>query len=451
MENARSKNFYKKVLAIALPITLQNLISSSLNLVDNVMIGRLGDEFLASVGMANQLFFLFVLLLFGTNSGTTIFISQFWGKKDVKNIRRVMGIALIISGIFGVIFTIGALFIPKSIMRVFTDDLRVIELGSQYLRIVSLSYIFTAINFSYSFASRSIGDAKLVMKISAISLGVNTTLNYLLIFGNFGFPNLGIKGAAIATVIARIVETTLLLSNIYTRKGALAGKISEMLDLSKDFVYKFFQTTLPVILNEAFWSLGVTAYAAAYGRIGTGSFAAVQIANTIQNIFMVAGMGLGNACGVMIGNQIGADNEEEAIYYAKKYSILAPLIGIVLGVALVVVSPFILQLFGASPNIYEDARRILLVTSFFIPFRMFTSVLVVGILRGGGDTKFSLFLEMGSVWGIGVPMAFMGALVWKLPIYWVVALVSMEEIVKTSIGIPRVISKKWIKNVIKDI
>lgn len=445
----KDKQFFKTMLAIAIPITVQNLISSSLNMVDTVMVGRLGETSIASVGLANQFFFVFTLLLFGINSGTSIFVSQFWGKKDVTNIRKVLGIAILTGGAISLIFTLGALIAPKFIMSLFSKDSEVILLGVKYLRIVALSYTITAISFSYSFACRSIGKAKLPMYISAVSLGTNTILNYLLIFGKFGFPKLGVEGAAIATLIARIVEIALLLSIIYSQKGALAGKLKELFTLKKDFIRKFFTTTIPVILNEGFWALGMTFYSAAYARISTSAITAVQISNTIQNLFMVMFFGLGNACAVMIGNSIGARNEHKATDYAKKYSILTISLGIVIGIILILASPGMLSLFKITDAAYNDGIRILLVMAVFMAIKVFNILMVVGILRSGGDTTFSALLEIGSVWFIGVPLAWLGALVWKLPVYYVVLLVAIEDIVKAAIGIPRIISKKWVKNVVE--
>lgn len=443
------KNFFKLMLSIAIPITLQNLISSSLNMVDTVMVGELGETQIAAVGLANQIFFLFSLLLFGINSGTSIFISQFWGKKDVLNIRRVLGIALLAGGFLSVIFTIVALLVPDVILGAFTNDRDVIELGTGYLRIVSLSYFITAVSYAYSFASRSIGHAKLPMIVSAVSLGTNTILNYLFIFGKFGFPRLGVNGAAIATLIARLVEVILIVGIIYYKRYVLAGKAKEMFNMNREFVIKFFKTTAPVILNEGFWSLGMTMYSAAYARISTEAVAAVQISNTVQNIFMVVFFGLGNACAVMIGNKIGANKKEIAIDYAKKYSVFGPSLGILMGLVLILLAPSILGFFKVSESVKYDAVKILLVLAIFMSIKIFNIILVVGILRSGGDTRFSMFLEIGSVWLIGVPLAFLGALVWRLPVYWVVAMVSLEEVVKASIGIPRVISKKWVKNVVE--
>lgn len=444
------KKFYKIMISITLPIALQNLITSSLNMVDTVMIGRIGEANIAAVGMANQYFFLFVLLLFGVNSGAAIFVAQFWGKKDIPNIRRILGIGILLGGIISGLFTVGALAFPRIIMRVFTNDMNVVILGAKYLRIVSFSYIITSISFAFGIASRSIGQAKLPMIVSAISLGANTFLNYVLIFGGFGIPALGIVGAAIATLTSRSIELLLLLKIIYKNKGPLAGKINEFIDINKDYIIKFLNTAMPVILNELFWSLGITMYSVAYGRIGTGAFAAVQIATTIQNVFMVIARGLGSSCAVMIGNELGANNETKAIEYAKRFSILSLIVGIVIGAVLYLSAPFVLYLFGVKTEVYANAYKILGVMALFMPFKVFTGILIVGVLRSGGDTKYSLLLEGGSVWFIGVPLAFIGALVLKLPVYWVVVLVSIEEVVKAAIGIKRIISKKWVKNVVEN-
>lgn len=445
----KDRKFYKTMLAVALPIAIQNLISSSLNMVDTVMIGKLGETQIAAVGLANQLFFLFIVLMFGINSGCAIFTAQFWGKRDVANIRRVLGLALVSGGFLSLVFASAAFFAPRFILRLFTMDPLVIELGSQYLKTISFSYFITTISFAYAFASRSIGQAKLPMVVSAVSLLTNTLLNYLLIFGNLGFPAMGVRGAALATVIARSVELTLLLSTIYRQGDVLAGKVRELLDFGLDFVKRVYQTAIPVILNEGFWALGMTMYAVAYARISTNAVASIQIANTVQNIFMVVAMGLGNSCAVMLGNEIGAGRKEKAIIYGNNFIILGILLGIVMGGLLALSSPYILQLFNVSPGVHQSAYWILMVMSFTMVIRIFNTILIIGVFRSGGDTKFSLYLEMGSVWIVGVPLAFIGALIWKLPVYWVYGLVSIEEILKAFLGFPRVLSKKWVKNVVE--
>lgn len=449
--SSKNNSFYKETIAIALPITLQNLIASSVNMLDTLMITSLGQESLAAVGLANQVFFFYSLTIFGISTGSAIFIAQFWGKKDVPNIRRIVGLSLTLGTILGVAFTLAALLVPEQIMRIFSKDAHVIELGIKYLRIVSLSYIITGISFSYAVASRSIGQAKMPMVVSVISFVTNAIFNYLLIFGKFGFPELGIRGAAYGTVIARIVELLFILYSIYSDFGPLAGSIKEMTDWNTSFVKKYFNTAYPVILNEALWSLGTVMYSIAYAKIGTEAAAAVQILNTVQNIFLVMTRGLANACTVMVGNKIGADEEKIAIEYANKFLILSVVLGVFLGAVLFSASDLILKIFrNLTPGLYSTSKKLLRVVAIFFFVKAFNVTMVVGVLRGGGDTKFSMLLEMGAVWLIGVPLAFLGATVFKLPVYYVLALVYMEEVVKAIIGIPRIVSKKWVKNVIQD-
>ena len=445
------KKFYKSILTIALPIAIQNLISNSLNMVDTMMIGKLGVTEIAAVGLANQYFFFFALILFGINSGAGIFIAQFWGQKDVKNIRRMLGLCLITGISVASIFTIGGFYFPQQILRLFLKNLDVIKLGSNYLKIVCLSYILNTISFAYAFACRSIGKAKVPMYASIIALLSNTFLNYILIFGNFGFPRMGVEGAAIATVLARVIELILILGLIYNEKGVLAARLHELTDLSMNFIKRYFKTATPVILNEGFWALGMVMYSAAYAKIGKTELASAQIANTIQSIFLVVSMGLANSTAIMIGNKIGAKKEKLGIVYAKRFSIIAPLAGAIMGMGLFLASPLILSFFNLEAKAYNDTRGILIVMSIYMAIKVFNTTMIVGILRSGGDTKFALFLEVGSVWLVGVPLAFLGALVWRLPIYYVVAIVSLEEILKILIGVPRIISKKWMKNVISSI
>ncbi|GAA0120838.1 MAG: MATE family efflux transporter [Clostridium argentinense] len=453
MENSldSKEKFYKRMLSLALPIMIQNLISSSLNMVDTMMIGKLGEVEIASVGLANQFYFLFSLFIFGLNSGCAIFIAQFWGKKDVKSIRKVLGLCIILGSLGAVFFTVAALIFPTKVMEFFTKDNQVILLGVEYLQIVGWSYVITAISFAFSFASRSIGRAKLPMVTSAVALICNTVFNAILIFGKLGFPVLGVKGAAIATVIARIIEMILILSVTYIRKTALAGKLNEFCDLSKEFIFSILKTIYPVVINEIFWSLGITMYSVAYAKISTNAVATFQIAGTVQNIFTVAAFGLANACAVMIGNEIGANREENAMVFAKRFVKVSFSLGILIGILLFVSSSSIVSLYNVSPEVIRSAKIILRVYSFVMPFRMLSSLFIVGILRSGGDTKYSLMLEMSGVWGVGVPIAFLGALVFKFPIELIVSLVYLEELVKISFCFPRLFSRKWIKNLVRDI
>ncbi|KAE9635392.1 MATE family efflux transporter [Defluviitalea raffinosedens] len=448
MQMTIDKKFYKTLFSLALPIALQNFISSSLNMVDTLMIGKLGEAPIAAVAQANKIFFLYTLILFGINSGGSSFTAQFWSKKDVKGIRKVLGICLLSGGIAAIVFSIGAILFPKQLMYIFAKDPEVITLGSQYLRIVAISYLATAVTYSYSILLRSTGEAFIPMIISIISLGTNTVLNWILIFGHLGIPSMGVQGAAIATVIARLVELSLFIWLIYKKQSPLAATIKEMLDVSLQFIQRFYKTTIFVILNEFIWALGTTMYSVAYGRMGKEAVVSISISSNVEQIAMVIFYGLSSACAVMIGNEIGSENDERAFKYAKKFAVIGPVLGIFTGILVILGAPLILSIFNVSQEVYLASTRIITIFACYLPFKIFNLFMVVGILRSGGDTTFGFLIDAGGVWFIGVPFAFIAGLIWKLPIYWVFALVCSEEIFKVIFGLYRLFSKKWIHNLV---
>ncbi|MFX0549963.1 MATE family efflux transporter [Hathewaya histolytica] len=447
----RDREFFRALLKIALPITIQNFIASSLNMVDTLMIGKVQSykiESLAAVGIANQYFFFFNLIIFGIYSGCCIFIAQYWGKEDIKSIRKVLGLSLISGSVIAIIFTIMALIAPNFIISLFNKDAKVIALGVDYLEIVVISYIFTSISFAFSFACRSVRQAKIPMFVSVIALVVNTVLNYALIFGKFGMPVMGVKGAALATLISRVIETSILIILIYSKSEVLNAKIKELIDLDMKFIKNVYKTISPVIINETLWALGILIYSMAYGVIGKEAVAAVQICNTVQNLFYVVITGISNSCAIMIGNIIGANNKEKGIDYSYKFSVMGTIVGLFLGIALIVCAPPIVGFFNVDKSVYSASISILNIMGVTMAIKVFNRVLVVGILRGGGDTKFSMYLEVGTVWLVGVPLALLGSYVFNVSLNTLFILITMEEVVKFFIGVPRVVSKKWVRDLV---
>lgn len=448
MKALKDKVFLKTMLTIALPVAIQNLVSSSLNMVDTLMISNLGSASIAGVGLANQVFFLYILLTFGINSGGAIFIAQYWGKEDIKNLNKSLGFAIMTSFILGLIFTSVALLFPKQILELFTKETDVINSGVQYLRIVSLSYIMTAISFSYSIALRTTGKPHVPLIVSIISLGTNTLLNYILIFGKFGAPVLGVKGAAIATVIARVIEFTLLLHAVYRGNEYLNASAKELFGWNKVFIKKYISITYPVILTEGFWALGQVMYTIAYAKLGKSATASVQLTNTIQNMFFVVVKGLASACSIMVGGKIGAGEYDEAYDYAKSFIILSTVSGVILGLSLTLSSDLILKLFNnLEPAVYSSARSIIIIMGLTFVIRVYNNISIVGVLRSGGNTKVAMKIDLSTVWLIGVPLAFIGALILKLPVQYLFLLITTEEVVKAILGVPIIKSKKWIQNI----
>lgn len=441
------REFLSKMLKLSIPIMIQNLITSSLNMVDTIMVGKLGEVEIAAVGIANQYFFFYSMILIGLCAGCSVFISQYWGKQDYANIKRILGLGLVSSLIVSVVFMSIGFISPERIISIFNKDSTVVEMGGKYLFIVLFSYIFTAITFVYSFSLRSIGNtvAPLIVNISALLC--NVFFNYVLIFGKFGAPALGVVGAAIATLIARVVESIVIIFLVYKDKGVLAAKTSELLDFSMDFFKRSIKIILPVLLNDLLWALASLIYSFVYGRMGTGATATIQICNTVSNMFMVVAFGISSASSIMIGKSIGEGKEDQTLDYAKKFLMVTFFIGIIAGIGLALTSPLILSFFNVSDQVKNSTLIILYIISIIFVVRFLGMVIIVGILRGAGDARSSLLIEGFTMWFIGVPLTVLGAFVFKFPVHFVYGLVILEEIAKLILGLRRLKSRRWINNV----
>lgn len=439
-------DYFNNVRKIAFPIIIQQLMFSGLNMLGVIFVGQKGDASVAAVGLAGQIAFLLNLVHFGIISGAAMFTAQFWGKRDIPNLRRVLGLCLMLAISASLIFfTLSQLF-PEQILHIYSKDAAVIELGTNYIRTFSWTFLFFAITFSYSLVMRSTGDVKTPTTISVGALLLSTFLSYSLIFGIFGLPELGIQGAALAAVIARFLECVTLLTAIYTRKSPVAASFRELTGFDRIFFGKVIRPMLPVILNELFWSLGITTYNIIYGRMGTQSYAAINIVSTIEQVAFVVFIGVSNATAVLVGNRIGAGQDDEAYLYAGRSLGIGFAGGIFLGLLLQFVKLPILSLYNVSPEVIQNAGRIINVVSFFLWVRVNNMTTVVGILRAGGDTRFSLFLDGIIIWIVGVPMAFLGAFVFDFPVYLVYLCAMSEEATKWFLGINRYRSRKWINN-----
>ncbi|MCK9526691.1 MAG: MATE family efflux transporter, partial [Limnochordia bacterium] len=263
------QRYWRLILATGIPIMVQNLIFNSFTLVDNILVGGLGEVNIAAVGVANKFTFIFMLFLFGINSGTNIFSAQYWGKRDLEGVRRVLGLSLGLGLMVSIPFTLTALLAPHIIIDIFSNDPEVIRLGAQYLTIVGLTFPINAIASSFSMQSRGVGRAKVPLVASSVGFLLNAFLDYALIYGKFGFPQMGIQGAALATLVSKVLECLVLLGIIYYNKYELAARFSEFNGYSREFLLRFFRPVLPVILNEMFWAVGVSFYTYFYGILGT--------------------------------------------------------------------------------------------------------------------------------------------------------------------------------------
>jgi putative MATE family efflux protein len=290
----KDRAFLKEMLVIAVPISFQQLINASLNMIDVIMVGQLGEASIAALGLSNQVFFVLILLLFGTTSGMAIFTAQFWGKQELEPIRKVLGMSIVTTSSIALLFTLAATIIPRTVLGFYTNDEAVIEIGAQYLSIVGFSYIPVAIATSYVAVMRSIQLVRMTVIATVSALIFKTILGYMLIFGYAGFPALGVRGAAIGTASGWTLELILLLVLVYTQKTPLAAKnLRTFFSFDMAFFMRVLKTALPAMANELFWSVGITTYNAIYAHIGTDSIAAVNVNATMRRTWFRSVYGTG--------------------------------------------------------------------------------------------------------------------------------------------------------------
>lgn len=443
----RDREYFSRLFKIAIPIAMQNLVMSGLNMVGVLMVSQLGDTAVAGVGLANQIFFLLNLMLFGITSGAAMFTAQLWGKRDVPSIRKVLGLALSLSFLACGVFVAIAEVIPNAAIRIYSTDPAVVALGAQYLRIFGWSFIASAVTFSFASVLRSVGDIKTPLLINMSALVLNTALSYVLIFGRFGLPTLGTRGAAWAILIARIYECLTLVIVTYRKNSPIAARLSEMFRFDLRFVVKVLKPVLPVAANEMLWSMGITTYSMVYARIGTESIAAMNIVGTIDQMALVIFMGIASACAILVGHEIGANDQAKAYTYAARSLGLGTGLAVIIGGLIVLNSGRLPLLFSkVSPQVIYNAQRVLVIVGLALWMRMINLLLFIGIFRSGGDTRVAFILDGVIIWVVGVPLALLGGFVLHLPVYWVYLLVLTEEFTKGTIGLFRFFSRKWIHN-----
>lgn len=451
LNTINNKDLLKLMSRVALPIAVQSLIGSSLNLIDNLMVGSLGELELNAVGVSVQVFFINWMLMFGFTSGTATFISQFYGVKDINSIKKTTGFALTVTMCISLLFFIVSVAFPGSILKIFTNFPEVIEAGKVYVRTGAPCFLMLGIIQPFTIALRATQQTKLPLYASVTALVANTFLNYVLIFGNFGAPALGIQGAALATVISRTLEMSIILYIVFVKKNLIAAKPSEYFSYSKELAKRIAKNALPTTINETMWGIGTALYIAAFARISITAGAAVQACNTINNMFAMATFSIGDAVLILVGQKLGEGKKDVAYEMSRKMIVMGLIIGVVMGAAVIAAGEPLLSLFEFTDEGYEAAKKILVIYGASLWLSLYNGVHVTGTLRCGGDTKFAMYAETGTVWLIGVPMAFITSLYLGLPIYFALLAVKLEEVVKGIILTKRFLSKKWLNNVINNI
>lgn len=437
--------FYRKMMRVGIPVVIQNIISIGLNVVDTLMIGRVGVDELAAVGSANQYYFIFSMACFGFYSGAAVYTSQYWGLRDVKSIRKVLGIDYAVGMGMTVATVIGGLVFAPNIIWLFSREANVIQLGTDYLRIACWSYLFAAMSYAMSYNCRAIQNLKAPTLINGLAILVNAVLNYCLIYGKMGLPALSVRGAAIATLIARILEFVLLVTFIYSRKDhPLKASPAELFSFERRRFINVIRTALPVVASEAIWALSVAIIYVAYGMLGAAALAVSQVANVVTEFFQSVYFGVGNACSVIIGESLGRARTSVARGQASEALKITMVLNVLMTIVIIVIRQPVAVIYNFDVPTSKLLMEVLLVLAVAMTPKMLDYLLICGILRAGGDTAFCMIVDtIGNVF-VQVPLAFFGVLILKWPLAWVIGLVSMVEVVKGAICYKRYRSGNWI-------
>lgn len=443
----REKQFYVSLIAISVPIALQNLIGFGLSMMDTVMLGEFGESQISASSIANQPYFIFTLFLFGLCSGACVLTAQYWGKNDTKSIGNILAIALKAAVICSVIFGTLVIIFPEFVMSIYTPDKEVIRLGAEYLRIVGVSYIISGISTTYLYIQRSVENVKIPLLINFCSFLVNIALNWVLIFGELGFPRLEIVGSAIATLIARIVELIMAMTYGFCIDKKLRLNIKAFFTSDRNLLHDFLIYSSPVVINETLWGLGMSMQSVVIGHISSEAVAAISIASVVQRLSMVLIMGFSNYTAVAVGKQIGAGDNKRAKQYASMMLKLSIVVGMLACLLILLLRKPFLSIYSVSDTTMTYAYQIMTVYSVTTLFNCFNNINIVGVLRGGGDTKFAMLIDITALWVISIPVGAIAGLIMHLPLPAVVICLTLDEVVKMVFGIVRFKSGKWLNNV----
>lgn len=444
----KDKEFYKTLLVIAVPIALQNLVTVMVSMMDTLMIGQLGEVQLSATSIANQLWFMLMICCFGIAGGANVLLAQYWGKGDLPVMRRIQAITFKVTFAVSLLFVLISQLFPRQFMGIFTPDPETIALGASYLRIVGWSYPLYALANAAIMMLRSVGTVNISVVVYLVSLIVNTSVNYVLIFGHFGAPRMEIRGAAVGTALSRCFEFGITIIFLLSKEKKIRFSLKDLLPNNRDLYRKYIAQSVPVIGNEAMWGIGASMVAVVIGRMGTNFVAANSIYTVLNQLVTVLIFGVGNAALTIVGNTIGTGNYELAKQRAFTLYILGAGIGILAGGLTLGLGPVLIRFYqNLTPETVEILEKIILVGAVIVFFQALAVVGMVGVLRAGGDSRFVFICEASFLWGFAVPLGFLTGLVLGWPAPAVFFILKSDEVLKTMVSTVRILRFRWLRDI----
>ncbi len=445
--NTEQKQFYKMAASLTLPIALQNLMDTAVSAADVLMLNFVSQDAISAASLAGQVQFVLNMIFYGISSGTAVMCAQYWGRGDRRTIEKIMGISLRISVLLSLCFSLAGLFVPKAIMRIFTDDSTLISLGAQYLRAVAPGYVCSGFATMYLCVMRSVERVVVSATVHSVAVLANILLNACFIFGIGPFPVLGIAGVALATTITRalevlycIIDTACICKIVKLHPGDL---IARRKVLMRDFV----RYSIPAMGNDIVWGLAFSTYSVILGHISSDIVAANSITTVVRSLGTVVCFGVASAGGIILGKALGENQLEKAALYGKRLVGLAMLTALFGGGVVLLVRPFLLAWMNITPVVHDYLSIMLLITAYYIMGQSVNTMIVCGVFRAGGDTRFGLYCDIVAMWIYAVPIGFIAAFVLELPPLWVYFILCLDEFVKMPVIIARYRQKKWVKNI----
>ena len=439
----RKRSLRKEIVRLALPIALQQFMTALVGACDAIMLGKLSQDAMSAVSLATQVTFVFNLFMFAFMAGENMFVAQYYGKGDYTGISQVFSLVTKICGCIAVVFLAGTLFFPEQLMRILTNEETLVVLGSEYLRVIGISYVFSGIAQTFLAIMKNCGAVNMSTLINGVMVILNIALNAVFIFGLSGFPKMGIKGAALATVLATVVQFLWSVGYVLCRIRAVKFSLKSC---EKKLFGRFWQKAVPLLINNLAWGIGFSMYSVIMGHLGTDAVAANGIANISKNLVVCFCLGLGNAGSIIVGNRLGADRLQEAKEVGETLTKTAIIAGIVSGLVLIALSPFITKMVDLTPTARGYLQKMLLICSYYIAGKSVNCMTIGGIFAAGGDSKFGMLCDSVTLWCIIVPLGCICAFILKLPVMVVYFVLNLDKIIKLPVVYKHYKKYKWIKN-----
>lgn len=443
----KDRSFYNDLLRIALPVTLQSILLIGINMADTIMVGSLGEYQLSATSLSNSFYHIFQIFCLGIGYGSAVVTAQYWGANKLTELKRVVTIMLRIMLIVALGFTVVTLLLPGRILRIYTPDQQIISYGIKYLRVIAFTFVLQGLSQTVTITLRSVGVVRLPLVTTIVSFVLNIVLNWIFIFGKLGAPRMEIAGAALASLIARLVEAAIIMYYFLFLDDRIKYKLKDFFAKCHDQMRKFIQYSVPVIISDVLLALGMNAVAIVMGHIGAAFVAAHAIIAVINQLSSVMTQGMSNASSIMTGHALGQNRLQDAYDQGKTFLVIGVVVGAIAGAIVLIFGPVWIATYDLEPQTQDIASQLIMASAAILIFRSLGSIMTKGVLRGGGDTRFLMIADILFLWAASIPLGYLAAFVWQISAFWIFMFLNIDQVIKALWCVHRFKSRKWIRTV----